>query len=75
MWNVAADSKKAKRPSKEEIKKQLLESMIIGEVVDSEDLSKEAEEIREPKEAAGTIKRYDDIIKMKKKGIISITYY
>ena len=75
MWNVAADSKKAKRPSKEEIKKQLLESMIIGEVVDSEDLSKEAEEIREPKEAAGIIKRYDDIIKMKKKGIISITYY
>ena len=52
MWNVAADSKKAKRPSKEEIKKQLLESMIIGEVVESEDLNKEAEEIRDSENAA-----------------------
>ena len=49
---MRVDSKKAKRPSKEEIKKQLLESMIIGEVVESEDLNKEAEEIREPENAA-----------------------
>ena len=49
---MQVDSKKAKRPSKEEIKKQLLESMIIGEVVESEDLNKEAEEIREPENAA-----------------------
>ena len=75
MWNVAADSKKAKRPSKEEIKKQLLESMIIGEVVESEDLNKEAEEIEESERAVRIIKRYEDIIKTKKKGIISIAYY
>ena len=47
MWKGVADSKKAKRPPKEEIKKQLLESMIIDE-----DLIKEAEEIREPEKAA-----------------------
>ena len=35
-----ADSKKAKRPSKEEIKKQLLESIIIDQVVEFEDLNK-----------------------------------
>ena len=62
---MRVDSKKAKRPSKEEIKKQLLESMIIGKVVESEDLNKEAKEIRESEEAAEVIK----------KGIISITYY
>ena len=62
---MRVDSKKAKRPSKEEIKKQLLESMIIGKVVESEDLNKEAKEIREPEEAPEVIK----------KGIISITYY
>ena len=62
---MRVDSKKAKRPSKEEIKKQLLESMIIGKVVESEDLNKEAKEIQEPEEAAEVIK----------KGIISITYY
>ena len=75
MWKGAADSKKAKRPSKEEIKKQLLESMIIDEVVEFEDLNKEAEEIRKPEKAAEVIKRYEDIIKMKKKGIISATYH
>ena len=52
MWKGAADNKKAKRPSKEKIKKQLLESMIIGEVVESEDLNKEAEEIRDSENAA-----------------------
>ena len=66
MWKGAADSKKAKRPSKEEIKKQLLESMILGEVVESEDLNKEVEEIREPEETAEVIKRYEDIILSRK---------
>ena len=75
MWKSVAESKKAKRPSKEEIKKQLLESMIIDEVVEFEDLNKEAEEIREPEKAAELIKRYEDIIKMKKKGMISIVYH
>ena len=44
MWKGLADSKKTKRLSKEEIKKQLLDSMIIDEVVDFEDLNKEAAE-------------------------------
>ena len=75
MWKGVADSKKAKCPSKEEIKKQLLESMIIDEVVSFEDLHKEAEEIRKLEKAAEVIKRYEDIMKMKKKGIISVAYH
>ena len=75
MWKGAADSKKTKRLSKEEIKKQLLESIIINEVVESEELNKEAEEIQEPEEAAEVLKQYEYIIKTKKKGIISIAYY
>ena len=75
MWKGVAGSKKAKRPSKEEIKKQLLESMIIDEVVSFEDLNKEAEEIRKLEKAAEVIKRYEDIMKMKKKGIISVAYH
>ena len=43
--------------------------MIIDEVVESEDLNKEVDEIREPETAAEVIKRYEDINKMKKKGI------
>ena len=75
MWKGVADSKKATHPSWEETKKQLLESMIIDEVVEFEDLNKEAKEIREPEKAAEVIKRYDDMIKMKKKGIISVAYH
>ena len=65
MWKGAADSKKTKRLSKEEIKKQLLDSMIVNEVV---------QEPEEPEEAAKVIKQYEDIIKTKKKGIINIGY-
>ena len=75
MWKVAADSKKVKRLSKEEIKNRLLESLIISEVVEPEELNKEAEEIQQPEEAAKVIKQYEDIIKTKKEGIISIGYY
>ena len=75
MWKDLADSKKAKRLSKGEIKKQLLESMIIDDVVEFGDLNKEAEEIQDPKKAAEIIKRYEDIIKTKKKGIINVAFY
>ena len=75
MWKGAGDSKKAKRPSKEETQKQLLESMIIDENLEFEDLNNEVEEIQEPEKAAEVIKRYEDIIKTKKKGIISVAFH
>ena len=69
------DSKKAKRLSKEEIKKKLLDSMTIDEVAEFDDLNKEAEETQDPEEEAKMIKRYEDIIiKTKNKGIINIAY-
>ena len=75
MRKSLADSKKAKRLSKEEIKKQLLDSIIIDEVSKFEDLNKEVEEIQDPEKAAEIIKRYEDIIKTKKKGIINVAYH
>ena len=75
MWKGVADSKKAKRLSKEEIKKQLLDSMIIDEVAEFENLNKEAEEVQDPEEAAEIIKQYEDVIKTKKKGIINVAYH
>ena len=69
------DSKNAKRLSKEEIKKQLLDSVIIDEVVEFEDLNKEADEIQDPEKPAEIIKRYDDIIKTKKRGTINVAYH
>ena len=66
------DNKKAKLLSKEEIKTKLLDSMTIDEIVEFDDLSKEAEDIEDPEKAAGIIKWYEDIIKTKNKGIINV---
>ena len=53
-----------KRLSKEEIKTQLFDSMIIDENLEFDDLNKEAEEIQD-----------EDIIKTKKKGIINVAFH
>ena len=75
VWNGATDGKKTEWLSQEEIKKQLLELIIIKEAVESEELNREAEEIQDPEEAAMVIQKYEYIIKTKKKGIISIVYH
>ena len=43
--------------------------MIIDEVVEFENLNKEAEETQDPEKEAEIIKQYEDIIKTKKKDI------
>ena len=68
------DNKKAKRLSKEEIKTKLLDSITIDEVLERKDLNKEAEEVQDPERAAEIIKRYEDFIKMKNKGITERFY-
>ena len=47
-----------------------MDSITIDEVLERKDLNKEAEEVQDPERAAEIIKRYEDIIKMKNKGII-----
>ena len=69
------DNKKAKRLTKEEVNTKLLDSITINEVLESEDLNKEAEEVQDLKRAAEIIKQYEYIIKMKKKGILNVAYY
>ena len=69
------DNKKAKRLSKEGIKKKLLDSMTIGEIVKFDDLNKEAEEIQDPEKAVIIIEQYENIIKTKRKGIINVAYH
>ena len=69
------DNKKTKRLSKEEIKRKLLDSMTIDEIVEFDDLDKEAEKIEDLEKAVEIIKRYEDIIKTKNKGIINVAYH
>ena len=70
-----ADNKKAKRLSKEEIKTKLLDLITIDEVFECEDLNKEAKKGQDLERAAKIIKRYEDIIKTKNKGIINVVYH
>ena len=68
------DNKKATRLSKEEIKTKLLDSITIDEVLERKDLNKEAEEVQDLERTAEITKLYEDIIKMKNKGIIERFY-
>ena len=70
-----ADSKMTKHLSKEDLKKQLLDSMVIDEILKFDDLNKEAQETQDPEKAEEITKRYEDIIITKKKGIINVAYH
>ena len=73
MWKGLTDNK-AKRLSKEEIKKKLLDLMTISEIVEFDNLNKEAEKTQDPEEAAKIMKQYEDI-KTKNKGTINVAYH
>ena len=49
--------------------------MTIDEIVEFDDLNKEAEKIEDLEKAVEIIKRYEDIIKTKKKGIINVAHH
>ena len=65
MWKCA-EVKKTTRLTHEEIRKQLIELMVVNEAIESDELNKQAEEVQDPKEAADVIKQYEDIIQTKK---------
>ena len=52
-----------------------MDSITIDEVLECEDLNKEAEEVQDSERAAEIIKRYEDIIKTKKKVIMNVAYH
>ena len=74
MWK-GSDIKKTKRLTHDEIKKQLIKSIVINYVIKTDELNKQAEEVQDPEDAADLIKQYENIIRTKKKGIIQTTYH
>ena len=74
MWK-GAEVKKTGKLTRDEIKKQLIESIVVNEVVESDELNKQAEEVQDPDEATKVIQKYENIIRTKKKGILSIAYH
>ena len=49
--------------------------MVVNEVIETDELNKQAEKVQDPKEAVDVIKQYEDIIWRKKKGIINIALH
>ena len=74
MW-IGAIVKKTKKLTQDKIKKQLIESIVIDEVVETDELNKQAEEVQGPEEAAKAVQVYENIIRTNKKSIIQIAFY
>ena len=49
--------------------------MVVNEVVETDELNKQAEEVQDPEEVAKVIQKYENIIRTKKKRIINIVFY
>ena len=74
LWGGSENTKKTKGLNKEEIKKQLIDSIVNNDTTETEELNEKAENIEKPEDAAAIIKQYEDIILAKKKNITSIVY-
>ena len=64
----------SRRPSKEEIKKPLMDLLIYKKSIDTEDLNERANIVESYEEGVDYIKEYKDIIKTNKKSIIFFAY-
>ena len=69
------NSKKTKRLDKDEIKKQLLESIAVNNAVEIDEISKRADKVEKPEDAANIIKQHGEILRTKKKGIIAVAFH
>ena len=66
------NNKKTKRLAAEE---QLMSSLINNEMIEIEELKEEADRVKKPNDAAYIIKQYEEILRTKRKGIISVAYH
>ena len=49
--------------------------MVNNDLIETDKLNKKAEKVEKPENAAAVIKQYEEIIRTKNKGIISIAYH
>ena len=73
MWKGSENAKKTRRLDKD-VKKQLIESMVNNNIIETDELNKKVEEVQKPEDAAAVIKQYEEIIRTKKKGTTTIAY-
>ena len=61
--------------SDEEIKKRLIDSIVNNDIIETKELNEKTDKLEKPEDVAVVIKQYEDIIRTKKKNIISTAYY
>ena len=64
-----------KRHNKENIKQQLRDSLVNNDTFETEELKQEANRVKKLEDAADVIKQYEEILRTKRKGIISVAYH
>ena len=53
----------------------MIDSIVHNDITETEELNEKTDKREKPKDAAAVIKQYEDIIRTKKKNIISILYH
>ena len=57
------------------LRKSFLESLVMNNTIESDELTKKVQEVKDPEKAAELIRECECIIRTKKKGIIRIAYH
>ena len=59
----------------DEIKKKLIESLVMYDAIESNELTKKFQKVEDLEKAAGLIQEYESILRKKEKGINPIAYH
>ena len=75
LWKNSETNKKKKCLEKNELKKQLLDWIAINNAVEIEEVNERAEKVEKREDAVHIIMEYEEILRVKKKGIIMVASY
>ena len=53
----------------------MIDSIVNNDIIETKELNEKADKVEKAEDAAAVIKQYEDIIRTKKKNIISIAYH
>ena len=70
----SVNATKTRKRSKEEVRKQMIDSLSNSKKVEKKNLNKQADKVKNCEEATIIVKEYEHIIRKKKKNIISVAY-
>ena len=75
MWKGSENVKKTKQLNEEEVKQQMIDSLVNSNIIETEELNEETEKVDKPEVAADIIKEYEEILHMKRKSSITVAYH